>query len=384
MKKRFFPLALILTVCVLLALFGLWFFYFRFVETTEDAYVSGNQVVVNTQVDGFVQAVYCQDTEMVKQGDLLVVLDPTDQTIALEKAKEALANAVRDYCSLQETASSLEADKQVQIAHFIRTGQDYSHRKELIASGAISLEDLQHAEASFTAAFAATLLAEHKLQAVKAQLNGTTIQTYPLIVQAKEEVRESFVNLKRCKIFSPATGMVARKLVQVGESISAKDSLLVIVPFDQMWVDANFKEIQLKHVKSGQPVRMHADLYGRERIFHGTVLGINAGTGSVFSVLPPQNATGNWIKIVQRLAVRISLDPDEVEAYPLRLGLSMNVKIDVRDKAEEVVNQGKFTTDVFAHQMDGADELIEQILQANTFHPTDPSFMNLYGPKLFK
>jgi membrane fusion protein (multidrug efflux system) len=378
MKSRRLQIALIITACLLVVLFFFWLLYYRFIETTDDAYVSGNQVVIHSQIDGFVQAVYCQDTEMVKEGDLLVVLDPTDPTIALEKAKEQLAEQVRNYCGLQQTAASLEAEKQVQIAGFIKTGQDYLHRQKLIETGAISIEDFEHAEAAIAAAFASLLLAEHRLQAVKAQIDGTTVETYPLVVKAKEEVRQAFVNLKRCRIFSPVSGMVARKAVQVGESIESDDSLLVIVPFDQMWIDANFKEIQLKNVKPGLPVKMRADLYGRGKIFHGRVLGTNAGTGSVFSVLPPQNATGNWIKIVQRLAVRIALDPDEVEAYPLRLGLSMHVQIDVRDTVEEIVNEGKFTTKVFADQLEGADELIKQIVSDNTFAPSILNFQKLW------
>lgn len=365
MKRPLLTISAIVTALILIAWLVFYIVHWRFIETTEDAYVNGNQVVITSQVPGFVQSVNVQDTQIVNAGDLLALLDATDPTIALEDAKDKLALAVRQYIALVETVAQLKAEKQVKTSWFIRTGQDYLHRQELVESGAISVEDFEHSEADFVSAFASTLLVEHQLKAAIAQVVGTTVETHPSVVEAMQSVKQAFVNLKRCEIRAPATGMVARKSVQVGQSILPKDQLLLIIPFDQMWVDANFKEVQLKDVRPGLPVHVHADYYGRDVLYKGIVLDINAGTGSVFSVLPPQNATGNWIKIVQRLATRIALDPEEVKKHPLRLGLSMKVKIDVRKPVEEIVDQGRFETTIFQDQLDGVDALIAQIIAEN-------------------
>lgn len=366
MRRPILISALVLTLLALIAFAIFYFVHWRFIESTEDAYVNGNQVVVTSQVSGFLQGVYVQDTQLVQAGDLLVTLDKTDPTIALELAQKQLANVAREYIAMVEKVSSLEAEKQIRNSEFIKTGQDFVHRQQLLESGAVSIEDYEHAEAAFTAAFAATLLTEHNLRAAQAQVEGTTVDTHPTVMSAKQAVRQAYVNLKRCDVRAPVSGMVARKGAQVGESIAPSDPLLTIVPFDQMWVDANYKEVQLKCVQPGLPVTMHADLYGRSVIYHGVVLGINAGTGSVFSVLPPQNATGNWIKIVQRLAVRVALDPEEVKKHPLRLGLSMDVKLDVRRPLEEIEDLGHFETSVFAEQLEGVEEMIAQIIRENT------------------
>lgn len=366
MKRLPLLIAMISTGCAVLILFLLWFLYFRFIESTKDAYVNGNQVVVTSQITGFVEKVYCQDTQLVKEGDLLIALDQADQVIALTVAKEALADAIRQYLSLQEKLASLEAEKQIQTARFIRTAKDYLHRIKLIKTGAIAKEDCEHAEADFVAAFAATTRAQHDLLSTEALLANTTLKTYPNVVKAQEEVKQAFLNHKRCKIYAPATGMVAKKNVQVGESISPHDALLTIVPFDQMWVDANFKEVQLPNVRAGLPAEVRADLYGRKVLFHGKILGISAGTGSVFSVLPPQNATGNWIKIVQRLPVRIGLDPAEIQKFPLRLGLSMKVTIDIRAELEEIDDRAQFVTHSFLNQQEGMEEFVAKIFEENS------------------
>lgn len=347
-----------------------WLIWGRFFVSTTDAYVNGNQIVVTSQISGFVQTVAVQDTQLVAEGDLLVHLDPTDSIIALEKAKSSLGEAVRQVIVLQQRVSELQAEKQVRLSDFIRAGQDYVHRENVVEEGGVSREDFEHAEAAFVSAFASTLMVEHALRAAAAQVENTTLETHPLVLSAEEELRAAYVNLKRCHIVSPVRGIVAQKRAQVGESILPADPLMAVIPLDQMWVDANFKENQLKKVRLGQKVRLWADLYGRFHSFHGTVIGISAGTGSVFSLLPPQNATGNWIKIVQRLPVRIEIDPAEIRKLPLRLGLSMNVKIDLGEEGPMVPApfEGRplFNTPIFEEQLSGADELIQQIIKDNS------------------
>ncbi len=372
MKRLPLLVAVISTIFLLLAFFLLWFLHFRFIESTKDAYVNGNQVVVTSQIAGFIEKVYCQDTQLIKEGDLLVSLDPTDQIIALTLAKESLADAIRQYFSLQEKLASLQAEKQVQIANFVRTAKDYLHRLKLVKTGAISKEECQHAEAAFIAAFATTTRAEHDLLSTEALIKNTTLKTYPSVIKAQEEAKQAFINRNRCEIYAPATGMIARKNAQVGESISARDALLTIVPFDQIWVDANFKEVQLTNVHPGLPAEVYADLYGKRVLFHGKVLGISAGTGSVFSVLPAQNATGNWIKIVQRLPVRIGLDSTEIQKFPLRLGLSMKVTIDIRAQTEAIEDKAQFATTAFLRQQEGVEEFIAKIFEENSTWKQNP------------
>lgn len=349
----------------------LWFLIFRFHVTTDDAYVSGNQVVITPQISGYITFVTVADTQLVEEGNILVQLDTIDQTVNLEKAKSELAETVRNVAQLFENVGKLKANVEMRKSEVAKTGQDYEHRKKLIDCGAIPVEDFQHAEAFFIEAFANLLAAQHELRGSEVLVEGTTIQNHPLVEKAKAATKEAYVDLQRCTIRSPVKGLVANKQAQVGEAIASSSSLMTIVPLDQIWVDANFKEMQLKNVRIGQPVKLKSDLYGCDAIYHGRVIGIGAATGSVLSVLPPQNATGNWIKIVQRLPVRILLDPEQLKDHPLRLGLSMKVTVDVTDTKGELIPEPRpfqplYMTNIFASQEQGADVLIEKIIAENT------------------
>jgi len=353
-----------------LLIFLLWFFILRFHKTTDDAYVNGNQVVVTPQISGYITAVTVNDTQLVEAGHILVQLDTIDQTISLEKAKNELAETVRNVAQMFKNVEKLKADVESSKAEMARTGQDYEHRKKLVQCGAISVEDFQHSEAFFIQAYANLLAAQFSLSGAEALIEGTTIETHPLVEKAKAATKDAFVNLQRCTIRSPVQGIVTNKQAQVGQAITPNTPLMILVPMDQIWVDANFKEEQLRKVRIGQPVKMTSDIYGRDVTYHGKVIGIGAATGSVLSVLPPQNATGNWIKIVQRLPVRIRLDQDEIKVYPLRLGLSMNVNVDVHKTDGDLIPPPTpftelYTTSVFENQDQGADVLINQIIAEN-------------------
>lgn len=355
---------------IALIFFLLWLLIFRTHKTTDDAYVNGNQVVITPQISGYITYVTVEDTELVEEGQILVQLDTIDQTVNMEKAKNELAETVRNVAQLFENVGKLKANVEMRKAEVAKTGQDYENRKNLVNSGAVSVEDFQHAEAFFIEAFANLLAAQHELSGTEALVEGTTIQTHPLVEKAKAATKEAYVNLQRCTIRSPVHGLVANKQAQVGEAIAPSSPLMTIVPLDQIWVDANYKETQLKKVRIGQPAKMKADIYGSDVIYYGKVIGIAAATGSVLSVLPPQNATGNWIKIVQRLPVRIQLDPQQLKDHPLRLGLSMNVKVDVSDTKGELIpglssSQPLFKTNIFEGQEQGADELIDKIIAEN-------------------
>ncbi|MBS0629691.1 MAG: HlyD family efflux transporter periplasmic adaptor subunit [Verrucomicrobia bacterium] len=348
----------------------LWLFIFRFHMKTEDAYVSGNQVVVTAQIAGNITTVTVNDTQLVEEGQVLVELDTIDKKIALEKAKNALADTVRNVAQMFENVSRLKADVESQKAQMAKTGKDYENRKKMVSSGAISVEDFQHSEAFFIQAFANLLAAQHQLRGAEVLVEGTTIQTHPLVEKAKAATKEAFVNLQRCTICSPVKGIVINKRAQVGEAITPNSSLMTIVPMNQMWVDANYKETQLGRIRIGQPAKLTSDIYGSGVVYQGEVIGIGAATGGVLSVLPPQNATGNWIKIVQRLPVRILLKQEEVQAHPLRLGLSMEANVDVRDTSGEFIpavapEKDLFTTNVFENLDQGAEALINKIIADN-------------------
>jgi membrane fusion protein (multidrug efflux system) len=358
-----------------LGVFFWWLFWGRFEDFTRDAYVHGNQVSLTPQISGYVSAIYTDETEYVEEGQVLVTLDQTDNKILFDKACANLGNTVRSVTALFENVYTLAAIVREKEAAFIRAEVDYIDREAVVSSGAVSTEEFIHAKTALSAAKSATEAAIFNLRKAISQVENTTVKTHPLVLQAIEEVKWSYVNLQRCVIKAPASGIVAQRGVQVGEAISPSSQLLSIVPMDQIWVDANFKEIHMDKIRIGQDVSMISDFYGSGVVFRGKVLGIAGGTGAIFSPLPPQNATGNWIKIVQRLPVRISVDESMLRKYPLRLGLSMNVTINVKDTAglkiplATKVKHPIWETDIFSTQEDGVKKIIDGIFLTNeTFH----------------
>lgn len=369
-RNRAIFITLLVFVLIGAAWFTYWFVWGRFYQYTNDAYVDGNNVVLTPQVPGIVESFSVLNADFVPQGRILVELDKTDARIALEKAIADLGSAVRDVMGMFEKAKQYAAMIEMKKAEFVKAAQDYEHRKNLIEEGGVSLEDFEHAEAALKASFADLVATEYQYIAAVAQVENTTLETHPLVEQMKARVRDAFVTLQRCTIKAPVTGIVAQRTVQVGEWVAAGQPLMAIVPLDQMWVNANYKEVQLSKMRIGQPVRIISDIYGSSVVFKGKVAGIGGGTGSVFSVLPPQNATGNWIKIVQRIPVRIILDQEQIRQHPLRLGLSMDVTVDIHDTDKPYVpeirpDEPLFTTDVFTYQEEGAELLIIEVIAEN-------------------
>ncbi len=356
------------------ALFIYWYLWGRFTEFTDDAYVSGNLVYVTPQVTGIVTDIYIDDTDYVVEGTPLVDLDRTDFLIALEKSKAELADKVRSVAQLFTTAQELEAKIEIKKAAFIQSAQDFERRLKLVDRGSVSKEDFDHAEKTLSASYYALVAAEEAFFTLFAQIENTTVSTHPWVELAKQKVKDAWIHLKRCTLYAPVTGLVAKKTVQVGERIDAASPVLAVVPLDQIWVDANFKEVQIGKMQIGQKADITADIYGNGVKYQGTIIGIAGGTGSVFSLLPPQNATGNWIKIVQRLPIRIALNPLEIAEHPLRLGLSAEVRVDIHNIGGSVIpslreNKTLYHTDVFASEEAGVEEIIAQIIRENT-----PSF----------
>lgn len=350
-----------------------WLIWGQFAESTDDAYVNGNNVTVMPQIQGIVTQVFTDNAQFVNQGQPLFTLDPHDSEIALEQAKATLGQTVRDVVQLFANVYQLEAMIEVRKADLLRASLDYEHRKNLVSSGGVSREDFEHSETTLYAAFASLKQVKADLIAAKAEVEGTTIYTHPRVESAKTKVKDAFLSLHRCVIYAPATGIIAQRSAQVGQSVTPSTPMLSIVPLDQMWVDANYREVQLKNLRIGQKVKITVDMYGDDLIFHGSILGLNPGTGSVFSVLPPQNATGNWIKIVQRIPVRISLDPEEVKKHPLFLGLSVETHTDTHDRSGPRLPQAceekpLYATTVFENELEGVDNLIADIIEQNLFY----------------
>ncbi|HET8609749.1 MAG TPA: HlyD family efflux transporter periplasmic adaptor subunit [Burkholderiales bacterium] len=361
-----------ITLLFVIAGAGYWLYHHfigQFQEYTDDAYVQGNLVQLTPRVTGTVVAINADNTDLVKQGQTLVVLDDTDAKIALQKAEAALGETVRKVQQLYDNEGQLKANVAVKQADLAKAEDDY-HRRAKARNGSVSAEEISHAKTAVDAARAAVTLAQQRLKAGQALIANTSVDTHPMVLQAEAKVRDAYLALKRTKIVAPVTGYVAKRSVQLGSRVSPGTPLLAIVPLHDLWIDANFKEAQLEHVRIGQPVTLTADFYGGSVQYDGKVVGLAPGTGSVFSLLPPQNATGNWVKIVQRLPVRVSIDPNELDKHPLRLGLSVRVTINTHDRNGPVLAQAPtdttvYTTPVYDSEMTEADALVARIVQEN-------------------
>lgn len=354
-------------------------------ESTDNAYVQGNVIQITPQVSGTVLAINAEDTDFVKAGQTLVKLDPADARIALEQAEAQLAQTVREVRTLYANNSTLEAQVALREADVARAKSDVqraeddiARRRPLLATGAVGKEEFNHSQSQLAVAKSVLAAAQSAVVAAREQLasnqvmtSGVSVDRHPAVQRAAARVREAYLALQRVELPAPVDGTIARRSVQLGQRVQAGAPLMSLVPLKQVWVDANFKEPQLRRLRIDQPVTLVADLYGSDVEFHGRVAGLSAGTGSAFSLLPAQNATGNWIKVVQRVPVRIELDPKELAAHPLRVGLSMIATVDVRDQTGKSVADLPRTipashTSVFTNlDADGAaDAAVERIIAA--------------------
>ncbi|OAT51008.1 multidrug efflux MFS transporter periplasmic adaptor subunit EmrA [Providencia heimbachae] len=370
-KRKFWMIIASIIIVLLFVAYGVyWFLVLRFQEYTDDAYVSGLQIPIIAQTTGNVTQVNFENTDLVKAGDVLVVLDKTNANLAFEQAKHDLATTVRKTKELYINGDEYQAQIQKNRVSLAQAQKDYQRRIALGRSGTISKEDLQHSQEAVQLAQAALDISIQQYNANRALLRNTELKKQPAIQQAADSVRSAWINLQRTEIKSPMTGYVSRRNVQVGSQVSSQSSLMAIVPVQPVWVDANYKETQLEKVRIGQPVTINSDFYGDDIIYTGTVVGLDMGTGSAFSLLPAQNATGNWIKVVQRLPVRVELDPEQVAKHPLRIGLSMNVTIDIKDQNGPVLAEVQRTTpafesDVLVLKLNQVDQVIDTIINDN-------------------
>ena len=351
-----------------------WWLYASRYQSTDDAYVAGDLVTVMPQVSGTVVAIDADETDLVHAGQELVRLDATDARIALEDAEQQLARTVRQTRTVFDNRDQLSAVVGQRRAELDRALADYNRRKDLAATGAVSSEEVGHAHDALNAARDALIAAQKNLAASAALVGHTGIADNPDVQAAATQVERAWLGLQRTSVRAPVTGYVARRSVQLGERIAPGGPLMAIVPLERLRVDANFREVQLKHMRIGQPVTLIADLYGGRVEYRGTVAGLGLGTGAAFALLPAQNATGNWIKVVQRVPVRIALDPRQLAAHPLRIGLSMHATVDVRDDSGQQLARAPRQEPVLttsAYDMDRREiaARIEQIVSENERAP---------------
>ena len=385
-KRKKALLALAATVAVVAVIWGgyEWLVASHY-ETTDNAYVQGNVVQITPQVGGTVMTIQAEETDYVKAGQPLVKLDPSDAKVGLEQAEAALGQTVRQVRTLYTNNGSLaaqvklrEADVAKAEAEVRRAQDDLNRRSGLVASGAVSREELNHAQAqlnaarsTLAAAQAGVVSAREQLASNQAMTAGTSVEQHPQVEAAAAKVREAWIALQRTVLVAPVDGYVAKRTVQLGQRIAPGAPLMSVVPLKEVWVDANFKEVQLRQIRLGQPVKLTADVYGKRVEYDGKVAGLGVGTGSAFSLLPAQNATGNWIKVVQRVPVRIELDAAQVQQHPLRVGLSMEAEVDVtkqegRTLADAPRAAAVATTQVYSNQDDGAEAEVRRVIAANS------------------
>jgi membrane fusion protein (multidrug efflux system) len=370
--KRRRLLILIASIFIVLGL--IWATYWVLVlakrERTDDAYVNGNKVVISAQVSGTVIAVLADDTQLVKAGQALVRLDPVDAETSLERASSALAQTVRQVRQEKATAGqydSLISTRQLELA---RAAADLAKRQPLLAEHAIAPEEVRHAQESVQLAQAALTQAQRQAASAHALVEGIAVEENPAVLQARAAYRDAWIAAQRNAVVAPVTGYVAERSVQLGQHITAGQALMTVIPLNALWVEANFKEVQLRHLRIGQPAEVRSDLYGGSYLFHGHVQGMSAGTGAAFALLPAQNASGNWIKVVQRVPVRIMIDDKDLVKSPLRVGLSATVTVDTTSRegpvlAADTTDQFSGDTNVYTLDLTKANAEADAIVRRN-------------------
>jgi len=365
---------LILIAVIFIVLGLLWGIYWVLVlakrEQTDDAYVNGNKVEISAQVSGTVIAVLADDTQRVEAGQVLVRLDPVDAQTALSRTASSLAQTVRQVRQEKATAASNDSLIETRRLELARAEADLAKREPLIVDRAIAPEEVRHGRESVEMARAALTQAVRQSAASHALVDGAQVEDNPAVLQAKAAYRDAWIAAQRNAVVAPISGYVAERSVQLGEHVQAGQSLMTVIPLSSLWVDANFKEVQLRSLRIGQQARVRSDLYGGSTLFHGHVEGMSAGTGAAFALLPPQNASGNWIKVVQRVPVRIQIDESDLRKWPLRVGLSTTVTVDTTNRdgpvlPREATRTPVGDTQVYTQDLDKANAEADAIVRRN-------------------
>ena len=365
---------LVLALIVILGGIGVFAWhelYGRWNESTDDAYVNGNVVEITPLVTGTVVSIGADDGDLVHEGQVLINFDPNDAQVGLQSAQANLARTVRQVRGLYSNVDGMKAQVNAQQAEVQKAQDNYNRRKNLAAGGAISQEELSHARDDLTSAQNALANAQQQLNTTNALVDDTVVSSHPDVQSAAAQLRQAYLTNARSTLIAPVTGYVAKRTVQLGQRVQPGTALMAVIPLNQLWIDANFKETQLRDMRIGQPVDIEADLYGSDVKYSGTIDSLGAGTGSAFALLPAQNATGNWIKIVQRVPVRIHINAEELVQHPLRVGLSTLVNVNLHDQSGPVLAQqppqkASFSTNVYDRQLGEADAMIARLIHDNS------------------
>ena len=365
---------LVLALIVILGGIGVFAWhelYGRWNESTDDAYVNGNVVEITPLVTGTVVSIGADDGDLVHEGQVLINFDPNDAQVGLQSAQANLARTVRQVRGLYSNVDGMRAQVAAQKAEVQKAQDNFNRRKNLAASGAISQEELSHARDDLTSAQNALANAQQQLNTTNALVDDTVVSSHPDVQSAAAQLRQAYLTNARSTLIAPVTGYVAKRTVQLGQRVQPGTALMAVIPLNQLWIDANFKETQLRDMRIGQPVDIEADLYGSDVKYSGTIDSLGAGTGSAFALLPAQNATGNWIKIVQRVPVRIHINAEELAQHPLRVGLSTLVNVNLHDQSGPVLAQqppqkASFSTNVYDRQLGEADAMIARLIHDNS------------------
>lgn len=372
-RNKVLLIALIVFALAGLGWFGYWIFYGRFYVTTEDAYVHGNQVMLTPQVSSGVKVIYAEETDLVEKGQLVVDLDPSDYILNLEQSEENLAEQVRVVSGYFLDVEKYGALWKEAVANLYQAKLDMQNREGLAQTGAISKEQWEQYQTNVLTNEAIVESAKKRLEVAIVRVEGTTVQTHPLVKESVVLVKQAYLDLVRCRVLAPMSGYVAKRSVQVGDFVHSGDTLLEIVPLDYLWAEANYKETKLGKVRVGQPVTFTSDLHGHSVKYKGHVIGFQAGSGSAFALLPAQNASGNWIKIVQRIPVRVSISSEQIRKNPLFIGGSLDMKVDVSDTSGSMLTFNPtmkpiYSTEIFDtqfEQMESYTPVIEKIIADN-------------------
>lgn len=368
--KKWMSIATAVFLAALLFFLIGWLIWWRFEEKTDDAYVNGNMISITPQQKGIVTTILADNTQLIEEGQPILELDRHDYEISLNRAKAELGTAVRDVVQMFVKVRELEAKRDASRSNFLKTCLDYKHRRELVADQSVSLEDYEHSQTSVFSAFSQLKEVDQELEAARARVGNTTIANHPQVAKAKANLSQAYLELERCVVRAPVRGIITQRKAQVGTWVGPADALMSLVPIDQIWVDANYRETDLSNLRVGQPVHLISDMYGKKIHYRGKIVGLNPGTGSIFSILPPQNASGNWIKIIQRIPVKVSLEPEQIKKFPLMLGLSMTVTTFTHDRSgtrlpNAMCEKPIYQTNIYDFELDGVDEMIDQIIAEN-------------------
>lgn len=374
-RRKWYLLALALFFVAIGGAYAIYYLLVgQFYAETDDSYVHGNRILLTPQINGTVTAIAADDTDRVQAGQVVITLDDTDARTGLAHAEAQLGDTVRSVHQLFAQANEQQALIDQRESAYAQSKRDYERDARLVKAHGVTQRAFEQARAQYHQDRAALQAARDRLSELQAQTAGTTLRQHPRVKQAEAELRQAYLNLQRTRIPAPVSGYVAQRNVQLGQRVDPSKPMLSIVPTSEVWVDANFKETQLASMRIGQPATVTSDFYGSDVVYHAHVAGISAGTGAAFELLPPQNATGNWIKIVRRVPVRIALDAEDVRKHPLRIGLSMNTTVNLHDTdgpvlAKTTPKQPRYATVVYQRRMKGADQLIEHIVDANDGDP---------------